>query len=104
VKTLCADASVDFVDVKVGHCQALNLENEKPSLTKVGEGFFTPTGQFSNAFSAACRAAAVRGNLAFHAQIAAVCREHGVDQLPTANRDFARFKELHVVPLAKSPP
>src|SRR5450432_971066 len=24
VKTLCADASVDFVDVKVGHCQALN--------------------------------------------------------------------------------
>src|SRR6202034_600449 len=23
VKTLCADASVDFVDVKVGHCQAL---------------------------------------------------------------------------------
>src|SRR5580658_3157990 len=31
VKTLCADASVDFVDVKVGHCQALNLmENENP--------------------------------------------------------------------------
>ena len=25
VKTLCADASVDFVDVKVGHCQALDL-------------------------------------------------------------------------------
>jgi hypothetical protein len=25
VKTLCADASVDFVDVKVGHCQALKL-------------------------------------------------------------------------------
>ena len=24
VKTLCADASVDFVDVKVGHCQALD--------------------------------------------------------------------------------
>ena len=40
VKTLCADASVGFVNVKVGHCQALNLENEKPSLTKVGEGFF----------------------------------------------------------------
>jgi hypothetical protein len=40
VKTLCADASVDFVDVKVGHCQALNLMKTKPSLTKVGEGFF----------------------------------------------------------------
>jgi hypothetical protein len=40
VKTLCADASVDFVDVKVGHCQALNLMKTKPSLTKVGGGFF----------------------------------------------------------------
>jgi hypothetical protein len=39
VKTLCADASVDFVDVKVGHCQALNLMKMKPSLTQVGEGF-----------------------------------------------------------------
>src|SRR6516164_2471630 len=29
VKTLCADASVDFVDVKVGHCQALNLMTAK---------------------------------------------------------------------------
>jgi hypothetical protein len=40
VKTLCADASVGFVNVKVGHCQALNLMKMKPSLTKVGEGFF----------------------------------------------------------------
>jgi hypothetical protein len=30
VKTLCADASVDFVDVKVGHCQALNLMKTNP--------------------------------------------------------------------------
>jgi hypothetical protein len=41
VKTLCADASVDFVDVKVGHCQALDLMKTKPSLTQVGEGFFS---------------------------------------------------------------
>jgi hypothetical protein len=40
VKTLCADASVDFVDVKVGHCQALNLMETKPSPVKAGEGFF----------------------------------------------------------------
>ena len=40
VKTLCADASVDFVDVKVGHCQALNLMKAKPSPAQVGEGFF----------------------------------------------------------------
>src|SRR5258708_23687500 len=41
VKTLCADASVDFVDVKVGHCQALNSMKTKPSPVKAGEGFFT---------------------------------------------------------------
>jgi hypothetical protein len=40
VKTLCADASVDFVDVKVGHCQALNLMKIEPSPVKTGEGFF----------------------------------------------------------------
>src|SRR5580704_7719485 len=40
VKTLCADASVDFVDVKVGHCQALNLMETKPPLAKAGGGFF----------------------------------------------------------------
>src|SRR3974390_2298206 len=44
VKTLCADASVDFVDVKVGHCQALNLMKTKPSPTQVGEGFFVMRG------------------------------------------------------------
>jgi hypothetical protein len=41
VKTLCADASVDFVDVKVGHCQALDFEeNEKPPSAQAGGGFF----------------------------------------------------------------
>jgi toxin-antitoxin system PIN domain toxin len=59
-----------------------------------------PTSQFAIAFSAACKSAAARGNLAFDAQIAAVCREHGVDRLLTADRDFARFKELQVMHLA----
>ena len=39
VKTLCADASVGFVNAKVGHCQALNLMpfvNEKKE-TLTGE-------------------------------------------------------------------
>ena len=35
VKTLCADASVDFVDVKVGHCQALNLMKTNPHQRKL---------------------------------------------------------------------
>jgi hypothetical protein len=59
----------------------------------------TPTTGFARMFHAACKSAAVRGNLAFDAQIAAVCLEHGVDQLLTADRDFARFKELTVLPL-----
>src|SRR5882757_6865040 len=50
VKTLCADASVDFVDVKVGHCQALNLMKVEPSPAKAGGGFFV--------FGFGCRGAA----------------------------------------------
>jgi hypothetical protein len=40
VKTLCADASVDFVDVKVGHCQALNLMKMKTPVGESWRGFF----------------------------------------------------------------
>jgi uncharacterized protein len=58
-----------------------------------------PTPRFASAFNDACISAGVRGNLAFDAQIAAVCREHGVDQLLTADRDFARFVDLTVVAL-----
>jgi hypothetical protein len=35
VKTLCADASVDFVDVKVGHCQALDSRELNPHQRKL---------------------------------------------------------------------
>jgi predicted nucleic acid-binding protein len=43
------------------------------------------------------------GNLVFDAQIAAVCREHGVDRLLTEDRDFSRFTFLEVVTLAAPP-
>jgi hypothetical protein len=58
VKTLCADASVDFVDVKVGHCQALNLMKIQPSPAKVGEGFFVGVPRRAHrdgAFRSVCR-------------------------------------------------
>ena len=62
VKTLCADASVDFVDVKVGHCQALNSMKVQPPLTKVGGGFFV--GEPPASHNARCRSnAANRPNL-----------------------------------------
>jgi toxin-antitoxin system PIN domain toxin len=59
-----------------------------------------PTVNFTSTFQDMCLSAGVRGNLAFDAQIAAVCREHGIDRLLTADRDFARFKNLQLVDLA----
>lgn len=42
-------------------------------------------------------------NLAFDAQIAAVCREHGVGRLVTRDRDFARFPWIEIVDLDEEP-
>ncbi len=58
-----------------------------------------PTAAYPTAFNDACVAGRARGNLAFDAQIAAVCREHGIDELLTADRDFARFQGLRIAGL-----
>lgn len=50
-----------------------------------------PGPTFPALFAEACRAGAVQGNLAFDAQLVAVCREHGVAEILTEDRDFARF-------------
>ena len=42
------------------------------------------------------RAADARGNLLFDAQIAALCREHGISAILTNDRDFERFRRLDV--------
>lgn len=47
--------------------------------------------------------AEARGNLVFDAQIAAVCREHGVDRLLTRDRDFQRFSTIETL-LMTAPP
>ena len=52
-----------------------------------GEGFW-------NLISRLSHEADARGNLAFDAQIAALCVEHHVAELWTADRDFARFSGL----------
>lgn len=49
------------------------------------------------------RAADARGNLAFDAQIAALCAEHAISALLTADRDFARFPKLHLLSLNDTP-
>jgi len=38
----------------------------------------------------------VTGNLVHDAHIAALCIEHGVTELISGNRDFARFSSLEV--------
>ena len=42
------------------------------------------------------RRADARGNLMFDAQIAALCREHGIAAILTNDRDFERFDKLQV--------
>jgi toxin-antitoxin system PIN domain toxin len=52
---------------------------------------------------AALVAADATGNLVFDAQIAALCREHGVERILTEDRDFNRFAFLKVIPLSDEP-
>ena len=53
-----------------------------------------PGERFLLLFREALEGAGARGNLAFDAQIAAVCRERGASRLLTLDRDFARFRGL----------
>lgn len=67
----------------------LNRLHASPSLR-----LLLPGPNFPDLFRDACESARVRGNLAFHAQIAAVCREHGVHEILTGDRELARFDSL----------
>ncbi len=53
-----------------------------------------PGEQFPAILFDCIREADARGNLVFDAQIAAVCREHGVSDILTLDRDFVRFRWL----------
>jgi toxin-antitoxin system PIN domain toxin len=64
---------------------------ESPSLAVL-----SPGERYWPLFSQALREGRAAGNLAFDAQIVAVCREHGVQTLLTEDRDFHRFREFPV--------
>jgi toxin-antitoxin system PIN domain toxin len=53
-----------------------------------------PGARYPVLFDRCVRQAEARGNLAFDAQIAAVCLEHGARDLWTFDRDFSRFPDL----------
>ena len=55
-----------------------------------------PGAEFLQWLLATAREADSHGNLMFDAQIAAVCREHGIDGILTNDSDFERFGALHV--------
>ena len=55
-----------------------------------------PGPDFVSLLAAEAREARARGNLVFDAQIAALCREHGISTILTNDRDFGRFRHLRV--------
>ena len=55
-----------------------------------------PGVEFLDTFATTLRRADARGNLAFDAQIAALCQEHGIAAVLTNDRDFERFEPLQV--------
>ncbi|NIR44780.1 MAG: type II toxin-antitoxin system VapC family toxin [Gemmatimonadetes bacterium] len=78
--------------------EALSGLLESPTLR-----LLSPGPNYAPLFAQAVRAADARGNLAFDAQIAAVCREHGAGRLLTLDWDFARFPGLRIVGLGDPP-
>jgi toxin-antitoxin system PIN domain toxin len=75
-------------------CEAMARILESPSVQVLqpGERFWTLLAQ-------AVRQARATGNLAFDAQIVALCREAGASALLTEDRDFDRFPEFKTVRL-----
>jgi uncharacterized protein len=63
-----------------------------PSLT-----LLTETSQHWPALRAMLLAGRIAGPMTHDARVAALCRQHGVQELWTADRDFSRFPELKVV-------
>jgi hypothetical protein len=64
---------------------------ESPSLLVLNPG-----GHFWRIFSEIVQRSHARGNFLFDAQIVAVCRENGVKDLLSEDRDFSRFPGLRL--------
>jgi hypothetical protein len=73
---------------------AVNALLHSPSLRVL-----MPGDDFIVNFAECARQADARGNLGYDAQIAALCLEHGVNEILTLDRDFARFPGLRVLDL-----
>ena len=56
-----------------------------------------PGAAYIEHFFEVMQGADARGNLVFDAQIVALCREHGISEVLTDDRDFERFEGMSVV-------
>jgi toxin-antitoxin system PIN domain toxin len=65
--------------------------SESPSLTFIAAGPL-----HFNALLGIAEQSGAKGNLFFDVQIAALCREHGVTEILTMDRDFSRFRGIKV--------
>lgn len=63
-----------------------------PSLILLGE-----TPRHAEVMASLVEASGATGNLVHDAHIAALCLEHGVSELVTGDRDFARFPQIRTV-------
>lgn len=63
-----------------------------PSLMLLSE-----TARHAEVMASVIEASGATGNLVHDAHIAALCLEHGVSELVTGDRDFARFPQIHTV-------
>ena len=66
-------------------------------LASPGLRVISPGHRYSDILAEEVLAANARGNLVFDAQIAAVCREEGVDYLLTSDRDFSLFPQVRTL-------
>jgi len=72
--------------------EALEAVLRSPSLALLSE-----TERHAEVMAAVLRQSRAAGNLMHDAHIAALCVEHGVEELVTGDRDFSRFPGLRVV-------
>lgn len=74
---------------------AVALDVLAQTLSSPSARLLSPGDRHPQLFERLSREANATGNLAFDAQIAAVCTEHGATRLLTADRDFSRFPGIH---------
>jgi toxin-antitoxin system PIN domain toxin len=78
--------------------EAMDSLLESPSVR-----LLMPSQAYWSVLRSAIVAGETTGNLVFDSQIAAVCREHGVERILTEDRDFSRFAFLKVITLVDEP-